>query len=430
MNAIAIRTATPLVCFLSLALSGCDTGYMERVAAEREVLETNRRLECAKDENNAWPRFDQKNLYIQGSILWLFTAPQSSKLTQAYDDHLRWGQVHSSDVVKFLLENNLRSLEIDMRAHGGLGKRIFFGYEFPADLYRVYVSEEGDPFCKNYHEQYKYRRQALPDMRRLGLGPGSCIAVKEISEPAAELHIVADLEPKEAAEATRAVVSAVDYSDPRNPVIQARSSALFSVDSAHGNYGSGDYFARCGSSIEVFSNIKSAIWGDRDSSGNTHRLAESLPPEESTKPPRTGTEADATAFVQWVGRKIDLTDSFDATGTIWSEDLYRRTPTGATNLSGKAINFFVDGRVLSRPLVLTEYSDRADVYKTGRQARRINVALVKHRGLDSEQHLWIVLDEGLNQLDSVLLSKADLDKAEAREANGNKVSTQPTGTRP
>lgn len=420
-----MRKTTFSIYLLSLALSGCGLDY----EAERRLLADNRRIECTLDEKTAWPPITKKNIYIQESILWLFTATQREKRNQGVDSYLRWGQVHSSDVVKFLLANNLQSLEVDKRWVGtGVVSKDVFGHEFSADLYRVYVAKEGDPYCKNYYQQYKYKMQSLPDMRRLGVGPDSCIAIKEIKEPAAEIRIVADLVPKEQAKAVRAMVSALDYSDPQRPVTLAKSSAMFTVDTPHGKYGSGDHFAHCGSSIETFNTIKAAIWSDRDSSGNTHRLVENLSLEEFNSPPRNGSDSDADKFVAWAGREMILNDSFDSTGAIWAGDLYREQATGAINLSGKAINVFSEGRVLSRQLVFPESWGWAHVYKIARQGRKIHVAVVNRVREETEQHLWITLDEGLRQLDSVQFSKTDLDRASTRLSAGKDSSAQAAAT--
>ena len=93
--------------------------------------------------------------------------------------------VTDTDIVKYMIFTGWTAIETER------GPYLSISSEPDDDLkvVRFELMPEGAPACKGYDSQYRYPLNTLPELRELGLPPGRCVGVSELSGPTAKGRI-------------------------------------------------------------------------------------------------------------------------------------------------------------------------------------------------------------------------------------------------
>lgn len=119
---------------------------------------------CNKNSVQVFKRLEVADLYIDRTYLRIVSRP--------YDE-----TYHFNDLIEFLFQAKLKSLETTNREKDG--NSLIFSLRDTQDnkFIRVSIEKIGSPSCKLYNYPRIYPAQALPWLRKLGLGVNECIGI-------------------------------------------------------------------------------------------------------------------------------------------------------------------------------------------------------------------------------------------------------------
>lgn len=376
-----MRAFNRLAAALCLVLAGC--GLVETKPSD--AYETQLAAQCAAVSTAASSSLALKDAYIGGNILWMFAAEMRET------DSWRFPSVNS--VLNFFLKSGLASLETD--------NAWPVQFKIPPSekpILKLFIAPMGHPSCKGYPDQFKYRMQVVPGLRRSGVGENQCIAVEYLSASTASVRFEFSSEPtvnQYGRQTHQSSVTINDYTTGNQPRLISQVDVLFSRFTGFGKYGQELYSVDCHTSRQNIKDLVASIRGIGNPAVTTTSTVD-LPLDDGLLLPNIGTDAEKRHFVDWTKDAVSVSEgSMDKFGVIWLGDAYQRGPTNAITKSGLTLYYYKDQTIISKPLSLPESWAWASGYKIERLGKQIHLALVSRRGSPEQAHLWLVLDEKL-----------------------------------
>ncbi len=384
---------------LFFTLAGCGTSEQQKQSmASYETLVS----QCTKSEARIAESLHGNTIFIDDRIFWQFLPPPTD------NRNLGWRTASFDNFLDYFLANDFGAIETIVGFNTSMSH---LGPERQGSVIKIYVAPEGTAECKNFYNQYIYKLQVLPGLRKHGIKPDQCIAMKYSANSEADLRIDVDEEVLATDFRSRVIKAKIRASRVSS---EARIQAINSLDltyhfrGAVGKYLQDSYMLPCDAVKSNLLRFRDSIRGSETGQRLRPKIV-NLGSTGDTTQVRTGSKEDIDQYNAWTGWLQGLgANQIDPSGRVWFGGRYETGPTGAFTLAGPVLNYYSGDKIVVRPLWLPKGWDWATVRKVAIRRDGIHVSVTNRGGESAEEHLWIRLDRTLEVDRIIKFSGAEL----------------------